>query len=114
MFFDAEVIIKVECLMCNKIAKADEANYICDDCEYKCCESTVKEAVISASNKTWEWEDRDNFEGYFETDKEKDCFFNGVKYGYKQALFWILDHVNDDGTLYEELVHKKTRFNENT
>ncbi len=45
---------------------------------------------------------------------KKDCFFNGVKYGYKQALFWILDHVNDDGTLYEELVHKKTRFNENT
>lgn len=63
----------------------------------------IQEALINAAFHTYHWEPDSTTDLTYEDEPEKrEAFFQGVKYGYSSALFWIADFFGTEMVTFFE------------
>lgn len=89
-----DIKITCGCNECGKNIDLLDEDFVCVSCKGKTEIAIIKCAVKHAFTHDYIWTDKEGYVGFI-TEADKEVYLRGVKYGFKQALFWICDYYDE-------------------
>lgn len=103
-----EVEVTANCEACEEKLDLDYGAVItCCACyDKRFDDGDVHAALIYSADHDYHWDSTDESDTTYEENPEKrEAFFQGVKYGYSSALFWLCDHFGMVEFFEDEIGH---------
>lgn len=103
-----EITITANCEKCETLIDLDlECNAYCNKCvDTWMNESDIHSALLYSADNDYHWNASDEDDLTFqESPAKRQAFFQGVKYGYSSALFWLCDYFGMVSFFEENIGH---------
>lgn len=103
-----EITITANCEQCETLMDLDlQCNAYCNECvDTWMNESDLHSGLLYCADHDYHWDRCDENNVVYQDDPEKrNAFFQGVKYGYASALFWLCNYFGMDEFFEDNIGH---------